>query len=60
MDIVITLIVLIMLLDIVAIWSIIRSKYTHNLKILYALIILFCPIIGVTIYYLIELIRNKK
>lgn len=45
---------LILLLDITVIWSIVRSKRTQGYKILYSLIVLLFPIIGVSIYYLIK------
>lgn len=54
MDISILLIILILLLDIAVLYSIVRTKSTQGNKILYALIVLLLPIIGISIYYLIR------
>lgn len=51
---------LIFLLDIAVIYNIVHLKYTRESKVLYSLIVLFLPIIGVTIYYLIRKDGNKK
>lgn len=51
---------LIFLLDIAVIYNIVHLKHTRKSKVLYSLIVLFLPIIGVTIYYLIRKDGNKK
>nr|WP_303776603.1 PLDc N-terminal domain-containing protein [Bacteroides intestinalis] len=53
MDIVLVGIISVILLDIAVLREIVRSK-TQEYKVLYTLIILFLPIIGVSIYYLIR------
>lgn len=54
MDIGFLLIMLILLLDLSVLWNIKRGCYTQGYKILYSVIILLFPIIGVSIYYLIR------
>ena len=54
MDINLLFIILIFLLDIAVLYSIVRTKSTQGNKILYALIVLLLPIIGISIYYLIR------
>ena len=49
-----TVIVLVLLLDIAVIWSVIHSVRQQKYKLLYILIILLIPILGVAIYYLIK------
>lgn len=53
MDIVLVGIISVILLDIAVLCEIVRSK-TQEYRVLYTLIILFLPIIGVSIYYLIR------
>ena len=53
MDIVLVGIISVILLDITVLREIVRSK-TQEYRVLYTLIILFLPIIGVSIYYLIR------
>ena len=43
-----------LLLDIAVIWSVIHSVRQQKYKLLYILIILLIPILGVAIYYLIK------
>lgn len=45
---------LILFLDVAVIWSIVRSKKAQEYKVLYSLIVLLLPVIGVSIYYLIR------
>ena len=47
-----TVILLVLLLDIAVIWSVIHSVRQQKYKLLYILIILLIPILGVAIYYL--------
>lgn len=54
MDINLLLIILIFLLDVAVLYSIVRTKSTQGDRILYALIVLLLPIIGISIYYLIR------
>lgn len=54
MDITLVLIILVFLLDIAVLHNIMRSKDSQGRKILYSLIILLFPIIGISIYYLIK------
>lgn len=49
-----TIILLVLLLDIAVIWSVVRSALPQKYKLLYILIILLIPVLGVTIYYLIR------
>ena len=49
-----TVILLVLLLDIAVIWSVIHSVRQQKYKLLYILIILLIPILGVAIYYLIK------
>lgn len=60
MDITIWLIILIFLLDFVVLWNIIRSKRTRRQKIVFALIIILFPIIGVSVYYFAYKQENHK
>lgn len=48
------IILLVLLLDIVVIWSVVHSTLPEKYKLLYILIILLIPVLGVTIYYLIK------
>lgn len=52
--IILVLIILVLLLDIAVLHNVIRSKDSQGSKILYSLIILLFPIVGVSIYYLIR------
>lgn len=54
MDITFWVIVLVLLLDIAVLYDIVHSKRTQSNKVLYSLIILLLPVIGVSIYYLIR------
>lgn len=54
MDITLLLIVLIFLLDIAVLWNVMRSNSAQRAKVLYSLIVIFFPVIGVSIYYLIR------
>jgi len=54
MDITFWIIILVFLLDIAVLYDIVRSKRTQSNKVLYALIVLLLPIIGVSIYYFIR------
>ncbi len=54
MGIVFWIIILTFLLDIAVLYEIIRSKRAQTNKVLYALIILLVPVVGVSIYYLIR------
>lgn len=54
MDIVLVVILLVFLLDIAVLWNIIRTKSSLRNKLLYSLIIILFPIIGVSIYYIIR------
>lgn len=54
MDITCILIILICALDVAVLHNVIRSKSTLGNRILYSLIILLIPVIGVSIYYLIR------
>ena len=54
MDISLLLIILIFLLDIAVLYSIVRTKSTQGSRILYVLIVLLLPVIGISIYYLIR------
>lgn len=54
MDITLWIIILIFLLDIAVLYDIIRSKRSQGNKVIYSLIIVLLPIIGVSIYYLVR------
>lgn len=54
MDITLWIIILIFLLDISVLYDIIRSKRSQGNKVIYSLIIVLLPIIGVSIYYLVR------
>lgn len=54
MDIISWILVLVVSMDIAVLWEIARSKRTEGNKILYSLIVLLFPVIGVSIYYLIR------
>lgn len=54
MDITLWILALVVLLDIAVFWEIIQSKRTQGNKIVYFLIVLLFPVIGVSIYYLIR------
>lgn len=54
-----TIILLVLLLDIAVIWSVVRSALPQKYKLLYILIILLIPVLGVIIYYLISSINMK-
>ena len=49
-----TMMLLVLLLGIAVIWSVIHSVRQQKYKLLYILIILLIPILGVAIYYLIK------
>lgn len=53
------IICLIFMLDILVVWQIIRSALPSSRMFLYLTIVLLLPVIGVTLYYLIELIIPK-
>ena len=52
MDITFWIIILVFLLDIAVLYDIVRSKCVQSNKILYALIVLLLPVIGVSIYHM--------
>lgn len=54
MDITFLFIILIFLLDIAVLYNIVHSKRTKKSKVIYSLIVLLLPILGVSIYYLIR------
>lgn len=54
MDITFLFIILVFLLDIAVLYEIVRSKRSQGNKLLYALIIILFPVIGVSIYYLVR------
>ncbi len=54
MDISLLLIILVCALDVAVLHNVIRSKSTLGNRILYSLIILLIPVVGVSIYYLIK------
>lgn len=54
MDITFLFIILIFLLDIAVLYNIVHSKRTKESKVIYSLIVLLLPILGVSIYYLIR------
>lgn len=54
MDTVLILIILIILLDVALLWSIAHSKSRQGNKLLYSLIVILFPIIGISIYYIIR------
>ncbi len=49
-----TIMLLVLFLDMAVIWSVVHSARQQKYKLLYILIILLIPILGVTIYYLIK------
>lgn len=54
MDIVLIVFLLIFLLDIAVLWNIAHSKDILRNKLLYSLIVIIFPIIGISIYYIIR------
>ena len=50
-SIIILLIVLIVCVDVLAVKHISQSKLSDGMKVIYTLIVILLPIIGVTIYY---------
>ena len=49
-----TMMLLVLFLDMAVIWSVVHSARQQKYKLLYILIILLIPILGVAIYYLIK------
>ena len=54
------LVVAVVLLDLVVLYSIIVAKESTLLKVIYSLLILLFPIIGVSIFYFIKFLLQKK
>lgn len=57
--IVVTILMLILLLNVGVLWEIRRNKMTKTGKVLSAILVLAFPIVGVTIYYLIEFLSYR-
>lgn len=46
--------ILVILLDIAVLWNVVHTKDAPKIKLLYTLIIIIFPIIGISIYYIIR------
>lgn len=60
MRIIFVIIILIILLDTLVITTIRRSKNITTIKVLYALLVLLFPIIGILLFYLISFLQNRN
>ena len=54
------IIIAIILLDCTVLYAVYKQKETSAVKIAYSLLIIFLPIFGVTLYYIINFIIRKK